>query len=123
MKAAGDMGEAAVCEYLCIRGYEILERGFRIRGGEIDIIARKDGIIAFVECKARRASSAVSGIESVTAAQMKRIVKTALEYLRRTECELQPRFDIAGIVIAEDGAAHKIDYIENAFDATDMDID
>ena len=53
---AGRRGETAVCQYLLQHGYTIRKRNYRIRGGEIDIIAQKDEILAFVEVKSRRQS-------------------------------------------------------------------
>ena len=49
----GNEGEAAAAEWLRARGYRIAERQFRCRFGEIDLIARKDGVLCFVEVKTR----------------------------------------------------------------------
>lgn len=122
MKVRGDTGENAVCDYLCLKGYQILARNFRIRGGEIDIIATANGIVAFTECKTRACGAAASGAEGVTNAQKRRIAKTAAEYCLRTGCMLQPRFDIAEVDLGADGMPVRINYIENAYDVTDMDI-
>lgn len=54
----GRRGETAVCSYLMERGYKILTRNYRIRGGEIDIIAQKEEILAFVEVKTRKITDA-----------------------------------------------------------------
>ena len=54
------MGESAVCRYLMQQGYTIRKRNYRIRGGEIDIIAQKGEILAFVEVKTRYVSETVS---------------------------------------------------------------
>lgn len=118
-RKSGDTGESAVCGYLCHHGYVILARNYRIRGGEIDIIAERDGVAAFVECKARSDSS---GASEVTRAQKKRIVAAAAEYFFRTGCTLQPRFDIAEIILGKGGEVLRVNYIENAYDATDMNI-
>lgn len=50
-RKAGNIGEDAVCGFLVRHGYEIIKRNFTVRGGEIDIIAEKADIIAFVEVK------------------------------------------------------------------------
>ena len=52
-RKAGNIGEDAVCGFLVRHGYEIIKRNFTVRGGEIDIIAEKADIIAFVEVKTR----------------------------------------------------------------------
>ena len=54
-RKAGNIGEDAVCGFLVRHGYEIIKRNFTVRGGEIDIIAKKADIIAFVEVKTSNA--------------------------------------------------------------------
>lgn len=113
----GKLGEDKVCEYLMKKGYRIAARNFRIRGGEIDIIAEDGFYIAFVEVKTRRPHSMVDGFEAVTKRKKGLIIRTAAEYCARNPGELQPRFDIAQI-IAERGNILRVDYIENAYDTT-----
>ncbi len=111
-KDIGDLGENAVCSYLIRKGFDILKQNYRIPGGEIDIIAKNDYYIIFVEVKTRK--NLVSAFESVTAAKMKFILRTAQRYIYDNEIDLQPRFD-AAFVAAKDGIIESIDYIENAF--------
>ena len=59
-RKAGNIGEDAVCGFLVRHGYEIIKRNFTVRGGEIDIIAEKADIIAFVEVKTREHGSLTS---------------------------------------------------------------
>lgn len=115
--AAGRLGEESVCAYLCSRGYNIVSRNFRIRGGEIDIIAENGDYIAFVEVKSRKPDSMVSGFEAVTKRKQGLIIRAAAEYCRRSPSALQPRFDVAQAVI-DGGKVISVDYIENAYDAT-----
>ena len=61
----GRLGEERICAYLTERGYNIAARNFRIRGGEIDIIAENGDYIAFVEVKSRKPGSMVGGFEAV----------------------------------------------------------
>lgn len=119
MKASetGKLGEERVCEYLKDNGYRIAERNFRIRGGEIDIVAENEFYIAFVEVKTRRPDSMVTGFEAVTKRKKELIIRAAAEYCIRHPSELQPRFDTAQ-VIASGEKVLRIDYIENAFDTT-----
>jgi putative endonuclease len=56
-QSIGRWGEQAACDYLCERGYEVVERNVRTPHGEIDLVARKDGITVFVEVKARTGRS------------------------------------------------------------------
>ncbi|MBQ4533882.1 MAG: YraN family protein [Ruminococcus sp.] len=113
----GKLGEEKVCGYLTGQGYRIIQRNFRIKGGEIDIIAENGFYIAFVEVKTRRPDSAVTGFEAVTKRKKGLIIRAAAEYCIRHPNEFQPRFDIAQ-VIADNGVILRIDYIENAFDTT-----
>lgn len=119
MKASetGKLGEESVCAYLTGHGYRIAARNFRIKGGEIDIVAENDFYIAFVEVKTRRPDSIVTGFDAVTKRKKGLIIRAAAEYCIRYPGELQPRFDTAQ-VIADGGKILRIDYIENAFDTT-----
>ena len=118
---AGRRGETAVCQYLLQRGYTIRKRNYRIRGGEIDIIAQKGEILAFVEVKSRRQSEGFP-LEYLSPQQQLRIVKASLQYCaaENPDWALQPRYD-AATVVTERGQIVSIEYIENAFDASGLD--
>lgn len=118
---AGRLGEERVCAYLTERGYSIISRNFRIKGGEIDIIAENGDYIVFVEVKARRRGSMVSGFEAVNRRKQGLVIRAAAEYLRRNPSILQPRFDTAQVTL-EDGGASEVDYLENAYDTTGYDV-
>lgn len=113
----GKLGEEAVCSYLSEHGYNIVSRNYRIKGGEIDIIAENGDYLAFVEVKSRKPGSMVTGFEAVNKRKQGFIIKTAAEYCCRHPNALQPRFDIAQVVISE-GRVLSIDYIQNAYDTT-----
>lgn len=109
----GNAGEDAACEYLQRRGYEILARNFRRRCGEVDIIARKRGVIAFVEVKRRSGLKFGRPAEAVDTKKQRHIVQTAMLYVQENGLEdMQLRFDIIEILPA------RVHHIENAFDAT-----
>lgn len=70
------MGEAAedeVAKYLTSHGYKILERNWKNRWGEIDIIAEKDGCVHFVEVKYRASDEQGSGLEYITASKLRQM--------------------------------------------------
>lgn len=113
----GKLGEKAVSEYLENAGYTILSRNYRIRGGEIDIIASYGEYIIFVEVKTRKPDSMVSGLDAVNQKKRNLIIKTATDYLLKYPCSLQPRFDVAEVT-ALDGQILDINYLQNAFDLT-----
>ena len=113
----GRLGEEAVCKYLTERGYSIVERNYRIKGGEIDIIADNGDYIAFVEVKSRKPDSMISGFEAVNKRKRSLIIKTAADYCCKHPSMLQPRFDVAQVIISE-AKLLSIDYITNAYDTT-----
>ncbi|MCQ2469900.1 MAG: YraN family protein [Ruminococcus sp.] len=117
----GKLGEDSVCSYLTEHGYTIAARNYRIKGGEIDIIACNGDYIAFVEVKTRKKDSLVSGFEAVNKRKRGLIIRTAADYCIKHPTVLQPRFDVAE-VIAENGVVLSIDYINNAYDTTGFNI-
>lgn len=119
-RLSGKLGEDAVCAYLIQKGYSITARNYCIRGGELDIIAENGEYIVFVEVKARKPHSMVSGIEAVTDAKKRRIITTAAAYSYKNPLVKQPRFDIAEVTLCG-GLAKNIEYYENAFDMTGCD--
>lgn len=111
----GKLGEESVCRYLTERGYKISARNYRIKGGEIDIIAENGDYIAFVEVKSRRPDSLVSGFEAVNKRKKGLIIRAASDYCCKHPNMLQPRFDVAQVIIEGDSVL-SIDYIINAYD-------
>ena len=114
-RAIGSIGEEATAGFLAANGYEILERNYTIRGGEIDIIARKNGVLCFVEVKTRKDARFALAREAVTPAKQRRIAVTARFWLAETRSELQPRFDVIEVYYGEDFRAPRIEHLENAF--------
>ena len=116
-KRRGDRGEAAVAAALERRGYRVLERQYRCRWGEIDLIALDpEGILCFVEVKSRAASAIAAPRESVTPAKQRRLRSAASWYLAQTEQdERLCRFDVAEVWPADAGGRRQIQYITSAF--------
>ena len=111
-KTVGDFGEDLVEEYLRNKGYDILDRNFRKPFGEIDIIARIDEIVVFVEVKTRKNKDFANPREAVTIPKQQKIIKASQAYLMENGLtDSIIRFDVAE-VIRVDG---EINYIENAF--------
>lgn len=80
-KILGDLGERFVTDILREKGYEIIGRNFRTKYGEIDVIARKESCIHFIEVKTRTQDIYGRPCESVTKEKRERIKKVAQEYL------------------------------------------
>ena len=113
----GNIGESLTAYYLERSGYKILRRNYTVKGGEIDIIAEKDGVIAFVEVKTRTPDYISGGFEAVTNRKKRLIVKTAEQYSLKHPHELQPRFDAVEI-ITDGKRVTGFNYVENAFDGS-----
>ncbi len=110
----GQEGEKRVANYLRNKGFTVIKRNYSCRYGEIDIIAQNHEYILFVEVKTRKKNSLVSGIEAVDGFKQSRILKTANDFLSKTECELQPRFDVAEVIVDEN-LKYSLHYMKNAF--------
>lgn len=112
----GAVGEEYAAGILSGLGYRILARNFSSRYGEIDIIAKKGDIIAFIEVKTRKSGGMVSGFEAVTKAKQRKIIVTAMWYLKSHAFDLQPRFDVFCVEM-RNGVIISHDYLEGAFDS------
>ena len=115
--ALGNTGEDLACVELERRGYAIIARRYRRRGGELDIIARDGQTMVFVEVKARAGHAFGEACEAVTVHKRRTITRLALDYLTRhrlTECSC--RFDVVSIHF--ESGTPVIDVYQNAFDAT-----
>jgi putative endonuclease len=112
----GKSGEDLACRELQRRGYAIVARRHRGRGGELDIIARDGPTLVFVEVKARAGRSFGAAAEAVTWRKRHRIVQLALEYMMRQHLTDVPcRFDVVSIHL--EAGAPAVDVFQNAFDA------
>ncbi len=111
----GTLGENSVVKHLKKHKYKIVDRNYTSRFGEIDIIAKNKEFLLFVEVKTRKENSLVSGASAVDVAKQQKITLTAQDYLIKNETDLQPRFDVAEVIYAQNNKNPKINYIENAF--------
>ncbi len=117
-KGTGELGEEVAANFLISHGYRILERNFRCKGGEVDIIARdpEDKSLVFIEVKARRGLSYGVPQLAVTPFKQRQISKAALTWLSKNRLhDTNARFDVIAILLHTDGQ-HAIDHIKNAFD-------
>lgn len=116
-QALGKLGEDLACRELERLGYAILERRYRTRFGEIDIVSDHAGVTVFVEVKARRTRRFGEAAEALSPRKRRRIAAMALDYLAWTGRTERPcRFDVVAIDEVE-AARPKIRVIEGAFSA------
>lgn len=107
-KLLGRAGEVKAEEFLRSQGYEILERNFKTRIGEIDLIAEKDGTIVFVEVKTRSTEAFGTPAEAVGVNKRKKYALVASEYLvKHKKTDAPCRFDV--IEIENDAINHITD--------------
>ena len=111
----GRLGEDLAVRHLRRKGYKIIERNFRTRLGEIDIIARHKDQLVFIEVKARKSVNYGDPKFAVTARKQRKISMVALAYLKQHhDLETSARFDV--VTIQPDADAPKIEVIANAFE-------
>lgn len=114
-KEIGCIGEGLAVEYLRAHGFRIIERNYRCRIGEIDIVARKRNELYFVEVKTRKGERYGSPLESITSRKQRQIIKIAKYFLFRVRHPVNCHFSVAGVLI-EEGALPKVAFIADAFE-------
>lgn len=118
-KNIGIFGENEAVSFLKQKGLILLDRNYHSKYGEIDIIAKDDKYIIFIEVKTRKHNAILKPSEAVDDEKQKKILKTAMLYLQlHKDIKLQPRFDVIEIVYEDINGKEKvksINHIENAF--------
>ena len=111
----GDKKEKFVCDWLEKHGYHVIERNFRCRSGEIDIVAREGAYLVFIEVKYRRGAVCGDPSEAVDHRKQQTISRVALFYLlRHGYAEHTPvRFDVVSVCGGSDMEVH---LFRNAFE-------
>jgi putative endonuclease len=114
-QSLGRRGEDLACAELEKRGYVIVDRRFRTRCGELDIVARDGGVLVFVEVRARSGSMFGTPFESVTWKKRQRLSQMAASYLFvRRLAGVACRFDVVAVV--ERQGMQTIELLRGAFD-------
>ncbi len=111
-REVGTQFEQRASDYLIKNGYQMIGHNFSCRTGEIDLIARSEGYLCFIEVKYRSSTHNGFPAEAVNARKMQRIIRTAQYYMlvNRIPMDTPCRFDV--VVILE----KEISLIKNAFD-------
>ncbi len=111
----GVHGERLAAHHLARLGYTILERNYRFGRREVDLIIRREGLVAFVEVKTRAGDGFGHPLEAITALKRREIERVARRWQQRHgRPGLEYRFDAVGVVI-ERGVAPVIEYVPNAW--------
>lgn len=114
MKGLGAAGEDMAVKLLSSKGFEIIERNFSLRMGEIDIVA-KDGLdLVFIEVKTRASKEFGEPFEAVSLLKQKKIYRMAEAYLAKNPFDGRAiRFDVVSILLGPERT--DIEHIKNAF--------
>ena len=116
-KERGSRAEDLAVEFLRRQGYKILERNFKLKLGEIDIVAEDQDTLCFVEVRAKAKGGMVSPLESITPTKQRKLSRLALMYLqnRYQSLDVRSRFDVVAVVFDEQGK-EMIEILKNAFE-------
>ena len=121
-RALGSFGEDIAERHLASAGYRIVDRNFRTRFGELDIVAIGRGAIVFCEVKTRLARSKwpMEPLAAVGADKRRRLRRMAAQWLAARSQQVcwgsdELRFDAVGVVVDSSGGLVALDHVENAF--------
>lgn len=110
----GELGERVAARWLERQGYTVLARRWRSGHRDIDVIAERDGIVAFVEVKTRAALEFGDPVEAVHAQKQRSLVRSAREWMARHDgAKPEYRFDVIGVLLRDRTAW--VRHIESAF--------
>ena len=117
-RETGILGESIALRYLVGKGYEVVERNYRTRHGEIDLILRDADALVFVEVKARRGRGFGDPLEAVTPGKQARVRLMAEAYLAErgpgfAEEFEEIRFDAVGVLVG--AGTSEVRHVEDAF--------
>ncbi|TAK29741.1 MAG: YraN family protein [Chloroflexota bacterium] len=111
----GHYAEELVARHLDRKGWQIVQRNYHCRWGEIDLIARDQGCLVFVEVRARRGDAFGTAAESITPRKAARLLASAQFYLAENGLEESPwRIDVAALDLTPRGQIKRLEVLENA---------
>lgn len=114
-KKLGAWGEGVAAHHLEAKGYEIVERNWRCRRGEIDLVARAGQVLVFVEVKTRRGRALGTPEEGLTLRKSRRLIELAQLYLAEHQLEdVEWRLDLVAVELDRSGKLLRCEHIPNA---------
>ena len=118
--ATGQLGETLAVRYLLDQGYAVVERNYRKRFGEVDIIAREQQTLVFIEVKTRNSQQYGSPFDAVDGRKQRQLTRIARDYLQtHRHDEGEARFDVIAVILDKQQALVTIDHLKNAFDCSE----
>jgi putative endonuclease len=116
-KTTGIIGERLAADFLTKQGYEIIEKNYRCKEGEVDIIAKESDCLVFIEVRAKNSLMFGSPEESVTPRKKEHLRNVAARYQQTHEClPVQWRIDFVAVELDRAGNPRRIEVIKNAVD-------
>lgn len=113
-QALGELGERIAERWLRTRGWRVVQRRFRSGHRDIDLVVEQDGVVAFVEVKARRGEQFGGPVEAVDWRKQRELGRSARIWIDRHGRQREAyRFDVIGVLVA--GERVRIRHVENAF--------
>ena len=109
----GKKGEQLAVDFLLKNGYAIVARNYRYQKAEVDIIAKKEDVVAVVEVKTRSTNNFGNPQDFVKPKQIQRLVKAIDAYVIANDLDVEVRFDVVAIV--KQGKDFHIEHLEGAF--------
>jgi len=113
-QAFGELGERIAERWLRARGWSVLARRFRSGHRDLDLVIVRDGVVAFVEVKARRGTAFGDPVQAVHWRKQRELARSALVWLdRHGQPNVTCRFDVIGVLV--EGSRVRVRHVENAF--------
>ena len=113
--AFGELGERVAERWLKRQGWRVLMRRFRSGHRDIDLVMERDGLVSFVEVKARRGSAFGEPVEAVGWRKQRELTRSALVWIDRHGRPYETyRFDVVGVLVEQERV--RIRHVENAFE-------
>jgi putative endonuclease len=112
----GSFGERVAADHLEARGYRIIDRNFRVREAELDLVARDGETLVLVEVRTRRGGEPGAAALSVNHAKAQKLLLAAQWYIERHPdlAELPMRIDVVTVELHRDGSLRSVEHIEDA---------
>lgn len=109
----GKKGEQLAVDFLIANAYQVVERNYRFGKAEIDIIAKKESVLAIIEVKTRSSTNFGNPQDFLKPSQIKRIVNAVDYYVTNNNLDVEVRFDVVAIIKSSKG--FEINHLEDAF--------
>lgn len=109
----GEQGEDIACDFLERHGYRILERNWRFKKAEIDVLATIDNVLAVIEVKTRSTRYFGDPVEFVRKKKIQLLIKAVNAFIDENELDVEVRFDIIGII--KQNSTYEIVHLKDAF--------